>query len=193
MMTPTSKKRRADSELTAPPSPKRSRSEKRTSLQTSPPRRRSAGPTVRQTSALATTSSVGASLDKAVTNPETDPLLRRIQSGITYTTSQHGLNLPTAQTTRFHISTTKPSSLAALNLLRAHSTLISSSPSFETHELGVHRPDWVGQGILPGVHDAQWWVGRSAAEVKAGPWAYEGDVRRAEAVLKGLETKRERG
>jgi hypothetical protein len=48
----------------------------------------------------------------------------------------------------------------------------------------------VKQGILPGLHDPQWWVGKTAAETKAGPHADEYDVKRAAAHLKGLQTKK---
>jgi len=59
--------------------------------------------------------------------------------------------------------------------------------------LGVPRPDWVKQGGWLGIQDPQWWVGRSVAELKAGPWADELEVRRVEGRMRGVEKgKRER-
>jgi len=54
----------------------------------------------------------------------------------------------------------------------------------------VPRPDWVKEGHFPGIHDPQWWIGRTAAEIKAGPLADEYDVRSAAATMK--ERKRDR-
>ena len=49
------------------------------------------------------------------------------------------------------------------------------------------------QGGWLGIQDPQWWVGRSVAELKAGPWADELEVRRVEGRMRGVETgKRER-
>lgn len=120
---------------------------------------------------------------------EADALLDRIHSGIRYMQHQHQLGQPVQQTTRFQIDTSNPLSRPALTLLRRHATLIASAPSFELFELGIPRPAWVKEGELPGVHDPQWWVGKSQAEIKAGPFADEEGVRRAAAQLKGLETK----
>lgn len=119
-------------------------------------------------------------------------LLDRIHSGIQYTHEQRRARNPVAQTTRFQISTTEASSRTALSLLRRHATLIAAAPGFELFELGIPRPDWVREGDFLGLHDPQWWVGRTAAEIKAGPLADEQDVRRARAYLKGQETKRGR-
>ena len=46
------------------------------------------------------------------------------------------------------------------------------------------------QGGWLGIHDPQWWVGRSVAEVKAGPWANELEVRRVEGRMRGVEKGR---
>ena len=54
------------------------------------------------------------------------------------------------------------------------------------------RPDWIKEGHFPGIHDPQWWIGKTAAETKAGPLADEYDVRRAAATLKGMQTKKGR-
>ena len=49
------------------------------------------------------------------------------------------------------------------------------------------------QGGWLGIQDPQWWVGRSVAELKAGPWADELEVRRVEGRMRGVEKgKRER-
>ena len=193
-MTSTSSKRRADDEPASSQPVKRSRIEKPISPPASPlrhrsPRRRTPRPSIRQHS-TSPTSSVSASLNETTTTSEPDPLLHRIQSRITYTLS----TTTPAQITRFTIPTTtsKPTTLAALNLLRTHATLIASSPLFEIYELGIPRPDWVKQGGWLGIHDPQWWVGRSVAEVKAGPWADELEVRRVEGRMRGVEKGREK-
>ncbi|KAI4665335.1 uncharacterized protein J4E78_002795 [Alternaria triticimaculans] len=193
-MTSTSHKRRADNEPASSPPAKRSRSQKPTSPPASSPRppssrRRTPRPAIRQPS-TSRTPSVSASLDEATTTSETDALFHRIQSGITYTLS----TTTPLQTTRFTIPTTtsKPTTLAALNLLRTHATLIASSPLFEIYELGVPRPDWVKQGGWLGIHDPQWWVGRSGAEVKAGPWADELEIERCEKRVQGVVKRREK-
>jgi hypothetical protein len=121
---------------------------------------------------------------------ESETLLERIHSCIAYTRAQHALGEAVAQVTRFSVSTT--ANLGILSLLRLHGTLIASAANFEEYELGVPRPDWVAQGILPGVHDPQWWVGKTAAEVKAGAHADEAMVKRAAAHLKCLQTKRDK-
>jgi hypothetical protein len=61
-----------------------------------------------------------------------------------------------------------------------------SAADFEEYEFAVPRLDWVKEGIFPGLHDPQWWLGLSAAEVKAGLHADEAGVKRAAAHLKGL-------
>lgn len=93
------------------------------------------------------------------------------------------------QTTRLQIDTSNPSSRPALSLLRRYGTRIALAPPFELFELGISRPDWVAEGDLPGIHDPQWWAGKSQAEIKAGPHADEADVRRAAGHLKGLKTR----
>jgi hypothetical protein len=57
--------------------------------------------------------------------------------------------------TRFTLSITitNPTRARALSLMCRHGMLIASAPDFEEYELGVPRPDWVKQGILPGLHD----------------------------------------
>ena len=117
-----------------------------------------------------------------------DALVGRIQSGIDYVREQQGKGEAIKQSTRFEFTTTSQS--RASNLLRRFATQICASTTHEVYELGVPRPDWVTAGILPGLHDPQWWLDKTAAEVKAGPWAEEHDVKRAAANLKGLHTKR---
>jgi hypothetical protein len=140
-------------------------------------------------------------LSSVPNSPVVDPdietaslLLDRIHAGIKYMQTQRSLGEAIQQTTRFEIDTANPSLHMALNLLRRHGTLIASSPGFELYELGIPRPDWVqpGGGGVSGVHDAQWWVGKTAAEIKAGPYADEADVKKAASNLKGLETRRKK-
>jgi hypothetical protein len=60
----------------------------------------------------------------------------------------------------------------------------------EIWEVGVPRPYLVTEGALGGVHDPQWWLGLDGAEIRAGPFADDADVKRARAALKGAETRR---
>ena len=117
-----------------------------------------------------------------------DDLLCRIQSGIDYVREQQKKGEAVKQTTRFELANTSPST--ALNLLRRHATHVYTSTTHDVYELGVPRPDWVTAGILSGLHDPQWWLNKSPAEVKAGPHAEESDVKRATAQLKGLQTRK---
>lgn len=48
------------------------------------------------------------------------------------------------------------------------------------------------QGGWLGIHDPQWWVGRSVADVKAGPWADELEVKRVESRVRGVEKGRKK-
>jgi hypothetical protein len=128
---------------------------------------------------------------------EIDPLLARIQLGIAYTNSRSEKNLPLMQTTRFVIprptATYAPSvrHTYALSILSASSAiLVLTSPTHTVYELGMPTPYIVPEGAgVRLVHTPQWWVGKSAAEVKAGPYANEIDIRRAAGNLKGLVTK----
>ncbi|USP81831.1 SPS1, Serine/threonine protein kinase [Curvularia clavata] len=118
-----------------------------------------------------------------------DHLLDRIRLGVAYMERQQALCERIMQNTRFQIDTTDESTREALTLLCSYGTLVASAPFFELFEIGIPRPDWVAEGDLPGIHDPQWWVGKSQAEIKAGPHADEADVRRAAGHLKGLKTR----
>ncbi|CAO2655318.1 Nn.00g103820.m01.CDS01 [Neocucurbitaria sp. VM-36] len=117
-----------------------------------------------------------------------DALLSRIQASIDYVREQQSKGEAIKQSTRFELTTTSQS--RASNLLRRFAAQICASATHEVYELGVPRPDWVTAGILPGLHDPQWWLDKTTAEVKAGPWAEEHDVKRAAANLKGLQTRK---
>jgi hypothetical protein len=200
-MAPSTKRRAAD-ELDSSPTTKRQRTEAPTSPQealvlSSPaprrasrtPIRRSATPTAPVVSASPDDSDLESDIDSDTESGD-DALLERIQAGVEYTRAQQRLGEAVKQTTRFTLSTDTPS--RALSLLRRYGTLIVSAADFEEYELAVPRPDGVKEGILPGLHDPQWWVGLSAAEMKAGPHADEAGVKRAAAHLKGLQPRRTR-
>jgi len=59
------------------------------------------------------------------------------------------------------------------------------------YELGVPVPYLVkeGAGVLL-LHSPQWWLGKTAVEVKAGPHGKEHNIKRAAAHMKGVETKK---
>ncbi|KAH3979384.1 hypothetical protein HBI64_180600 [Parastagonospora nodorum] len=125
-------------------------------------------------------------------------LLSRIHEAIEYTRSRMSQGLPLMQTTRFEMwletVTYKPSDteVYAFEVLDdSPATIIFVHPDYIVYELGIPPPDLVvaAVGVVPR-HTAQWWVGKSAAQVRAGPWADAVDLRKAEAKVKGMETKR---
>ncbi|OAL05463.1 hypothetical protein IQ06DRAFT_300601 [Phaeosphaeriaceae sp. SRC1lsM3a] len=129
---------------------------------------------------------------------EHDLLLERVKSGIEYTKSRKAQNLPVLQTTRFSIHLAakkqKPSEAhtAALSLLRASpATIIYTAKDREVFELGCKNLYMVAEGVgHTSPIGPQWWVDKSAAEIKAGPLAAEEDLRKAHAKIKELETNR---
>lgn len=116
---------------------------------------------------------------------EAETMLGCIQSSIAYFRTQRTKDEGLMQTTRITVSSTLP----YIALLRRYATIICTSTTYETFDLPVPRPDWVTEGILPGLHDPQWWVGKAAAEVKAGPHADKHDTKKAAAHVKGAKTK----
>lgn len=131
-----------------------------------------------------------------------DSVLYRILSGLEYVHTQIASEQPIMQITRFSLSTQHPIHPgSALDIVRqahhaGHATIISVSQSDEepneVYEIGIPRPDWVTEGELPGIHDPQWWFGKTTTEIKAGPHAGDADVRRAQTGLDGAETRRNR-
>jgi hypothetical protein len=128
---------------------------------------------------------------------ETDALITRIRDGIAYTLSQTSNDLQVMQTTRFSIprktSAYAPSATEtlALSLLEeSPATIISTSPSHIVYELGVPVPYFTREGAgIRLIHTPHWWVGKSAAEVRAGPYADDAEIRKASAKVKELATK----
>jgi hypothetical protein len=101
------------------------------------------------------------------------------------------------QTTRFEISVLDPHT-TALDLLRAShtaqvATLTYTLRGTEVYEHGVPVPYLVKEDAgVRLVHSPQWWLGKTAVEVEAGPHAEEQDVKRAASHMKGVETKRKK-
>jgi hypothetical protein len=64
--------------------------------------------------------------------------------------------------------------------------LIYTASDEECYEVGIEplKPEFRA-GI-----DPQWWVHKTAGEIKAGPLADDAEINKASATLKGLETKR---
>lgn len=133
-------------------------------------------------------------LDEEETIDESeDPILYRILAGLEYTRTQHAQGEPVLQTTRFAIKEQEHLSLMHQAHKEGHSTRIATSSldgdTYEVWEIGVPRPDWVTEGAFGGVHDPQWFHGKDAAQIRAGPLATQDEVKRAQAVLKGAETR----
>ena len=132
-------------------------------------------------------------------NEDNDPLLYRILTGLEYTRAQNASGERVMQTTRFFLRKRDhrhPGS--ALEVLRqarreGHANRIAMSyydeDIVEIWEIGVPRPDWVTEGAIGSLHDPQWFHGKDAAEVKAGPYATEPDVKKARANLKRQATR----
>jgi hypothetical protein len=58
------------------------------------------------------------------------------------------------------------------------------------YELGVPVPYFTREGAgVRLIHTPHWWVGKSAAEVRAGPYADDAEIRKASAKVKELATK----
>ncbi|KAF2873688.1 hypothetical protein BDV95DRAFT_567555 [Massariosphaeria phaeospora] len=126
-----------------------------------------------------------------------DPLVARIQSAIDYCREQEDAGQPVAQTTQFTVPT---SASEALTLLRGahhsgHAEFICGAPDFECYEIGIPRQHLVAQGAVGAtVHDPHWWVGKTQAEVRAGPYATAVDIRRETARDKkqGVKSNRQK-
>lgn len=124
--------------------------------------------------------------------------LERIQSAIDYTHSQLSQNLPILQTTRFLVQLPSASfeppqaHVTALTLLRSCAApIVYTSDTHNVFELGVPSPYMVAGSVGHTlINDPQWWMNKSAAEVKAGLFADEEDVRKAQAKIKEVETKK---
>ncbi|KAF2800204.1 hypothetical protein K505DRAFT_219602, partial [Melanomma pulvis-pyrius CBS 109.77] len=103
-------------------------------------------------------------------------MIERIQSAVDYSRTQDAAGQPPYQTAQFTLPVGHP----GLEILReAHANgiafQINASPTEECYELGVPAPVTVTQvGI-----DPQWWIGKSRAELRAGPFASKADVKRA--------------
>ncbi|KAL6709110.1 hypothetical protein ACN47E_001926 [Coniothyrium glycines] len=118
---------------------------------------------------------------------EENLLLDRLYDCIRYDRELRGNNQNARNYTLFEVLPQSP--LWARDLLRRYGQIILESPARSVYELPAPRPNWVPEGAFGGVHDAQWWVDKSAAEVKAGPHADERDVKRAASHLKGQATR----
>ena len=124
--------------------------------------------------------------------------LERIHEAIEYTRSQISQGLPLMQTTRFEVrietATYKPSDVEVyvFELLDdSPATVAFMHPDYIVYELGIPLQDFVTAAVGVVVrHTPQWWVGKSAAHIRAGPWADSVDLRKAEAKAKEMETKK---
>jgi hypothetical protein len=67
--------------------------------------------------------------------------------------------------------------------------LIWSTPHRECYEEGFRPPPVYGYPYAA-IADPHWWVGRTAAHVKAGPMADEKDIREAEGVVRRRDERR---
>ncbi|KAF1997789.1 hypothetical protein P154DRAFT_272104 [Amniculicola lignicola CBS 123094] len=119
-------------------------------------------------------------------------LLSRIRAAISYTRKTDSplscshFTLPTSPMSPDH---------EALQLLRsAHAsdiaTFVCGSDNFETYALAV-KPIYQARLYQGGgSSDAQWWMGMSRAQQRAGPGASGAQIKRAEALLKEKDRKR---
>ncbi|KAL5119923.1 hypothetical protein ACEQ8H_002021, partial [Pleosporales sp. CAS-2024a] len=126
-------------------------------------------------------------------------LLDRIYTALAYTQPRLSRGLVVTQTKHFTIPlptttfTPSPAQTAALDLLRASPavTTICTAPAYVVFELGVPTPYLVPESIgIHTHHDPQWWAGKSAAEIRAGPLADKADLKKTVGIQKGIETRR---
>ena len=121
-----------------------------------------------------------------------DDLTQRIRAAIAYTTISLAAGLEVEVTTQFRVPLSPPH--PALSLLRPLSNepgtggtglahFIYADALEEVYELGMPGP-LQQDGV-----DPRWFHGQSRAEVRAGPFAEQADVRAAARVLRGMETR----
>jgi hypothetical protein len=123
---------------------------------------------------------------------EEEIYLDRIHTAISYTRAQLATGFLPAVIDYFNLTHASPTE--ALNLLRrahydGHATLISSSPAHETYSIKI-PPGPASRKF--GGFNPQWWAGLSRAEMKAGPFRDESDVRKAVGDVKGMLKRREK-
>lgn len=94
--------------------------------------------------------------------------------------------------TQFTLSRSNPNHRAPLDLLRAArdqglANIIGATDKAEIYEIGAPVALQLPASIET---NPQWWIGLTRAEMKAGPWADDEDVKRAAITLKGMETRK---
>jgi hypothetical protein len=113
-------------------------------------------------------------------------IIERILSAIDYSKAKKKARQSVKQTTRFTLS--KDTDRLALNLLREATNnglakLIFTTPEEECYEIAApDQPQHMGL-------DPQWWEGKSAAEIRAGPLADGEDIEVADSFLKKKKAK----
>lgn len=114
---------------------------------------------------------------------EDEERLERIRTAIAYTRNQLSAGLEPAVWSDFTIGRINPPSTALVLLRRAHHNgiahKINESDGGACYSLGVPPA-----GMMFGAISPQWWKGKSRAEMKAGVFANEADVKKAEADVK---------
>jgi hypothetical protein len=113
-------------------------------------------------------------------------IIERILSAIDFSKAKKKAGQSVKQTTRFTLS--KDTDRSAFNLLREATNnglakLIFTNPEEECYEIAA--PDQPQHKGL----DPQWWEGKSAAEIRAGPLADREDIEVADSFLKKKKAK----
>ncbi|KAF2004209.1 hypothetical protein P154DRAFT_587810 [Amniculicola lignicola CBS 123094] len=118
-------------------------------------------------------------------------LLARIKSAIEHSTLQANAGKPVQQSTRFTLPL--PSASLELELLnkaekQGVAVCIWESPNEKCFEVGISSTPFRASEI-----GADWWKGMAPGHMRAGPFATRTEAKKAEGILKGLETKRMKG
>ncbi|KAF2799152.1 hypothetical protein K505DRAFT_332812 [Melanomma pulvis-pyrius CBS 109.77] len=117
--------------------------------------------------------------------------LDRIRTAIVYTRDQLSTGLEPAVQSNFTIERTNPPSAALILLRRAHHNSLAykiyESDKSVCYSLGVPPA-----GLMFGAVSPQWWTGKSRAQVKAGVFANEADVKKAEVEVNKAEKRRQK-
>ncbi|KAF1954371.1 hypothetical protein CC80DRAFT_550397 [Byssothecium circinans] len=125
-------------------------------------------------------------LENVTIDEDEEHLEVRIREGISFSRSTHATPDGAACSTDFKILITTPPCTSLTLLREAHSTgiafLINESIEYETYSLRLPP-------VIRTLHAAepQWWVGLSAAEIRAGPIRTAEDVKEAAQELKSIE------
>ncbi|KAF2821216.1 hypothetical protein CC86DRAFT_386747 [Ophiobolus disseminans] len=135
----------------------------------------------------------GAGSSPSIDNRTDEERMQLIEECLEYTHSCRVNNDNPRMNRRFQVPVTFPVSQLLLVLRNATRNglagLIWASPNEECYEVGSRPPPEYDGYPFATIGPPQWWVGKSAAEIKAGPLADDRAIRDAQAVLRHKEKR----